>query len=162
MSTHDLGELGTARPPVDMTFQWFGETIRVSPDAGDLTLIEFLEQASRIDATDATAAMVVVKAFLHGQVDERDWDLLMRKAKENHQQYEDLLTLSKSIVFAVTAFPTGRPSDSSDGPQSTDPKSRAGSFSTPARQVIGDMKGRPDLKMVVWQAEQARAADAAA
>jgi hypothetical protein len=142
-----------------MTFQWFGATIRVSPDAGDLSLIGFLEQAARINAQDATGAMVVVKAFLQGQVDERDWDLLMLKAKENHQQYEDLLRLSKNIVTAVTAFPTGRPSESSDGPPSTDPRSKGGSFSPAAVAVMEELKGRPWLKMAVWQAELARAAE---
>lgn len=159
MVTRDLGELGTPGEPVDMAFHWHGVEIRVNPEYSDLTFIEFLDQASRIDAGDDTASMRATLEFLRNQIHPEDWARFMELNRANHQQFRDLFKLAGNIVAAVARFPTGRPSDSSDGPPSTGQKSRAGSSSAVAR-AMADSKGRPDLKMVIWQAQQAKLADA--
>ena len=160
MATHDLGELGTTRPPVDMTFQWFGETIRVSPTASDLGLIDFLEMASTIDTRDKVSAMVATRNYLHGQIDERDWPRVLELAVQHNQQFGDLLSLARSIVEAVAVFPTGRLSDSSDGQPSTNPRSRD-AYSSAVATAMAASKGRPDVKMIIWEAHKARMARAA-
>jgi len=160
MATRHLGELGKKREPVDMVFDWFGEPIRVGPHAGDLTLIDFLERARQIDTSDHVTSMVVTKKFLHEQIDERDWPRLLELAVANNQQFSDLLQLSRDIVEAVTRFPTGPQSGSSDGRPTTKPKSTDTSSSAVA-QAMRALKGRPDLKMAIWEAQKARAAEAA-
>jgi len=159
MATHHLGEIGVARAPVDMSFSWFGEEIRVGPNAGDLDLIDFLEQAAAIDTGDSVKAMIATRNFLRGQIHEDDWDRFMTVAKANNQQFDDLLQVAKDIVSACARFPTGRLSDSSDGQPTTGPKLRDDSSSVEVAMAMA--KGRPDIKMVIWQAQQARAANEA-
>lgn len=153
-----LGELGKERPAVDLDFLWFGETMRVAPDAGDLSLVEFMEVAEQVDENNVVEAMRLTKSFLKGQVDERDWPRLMELAKQNHQQFEDLMELSKAIIEAVANLPTGRSSGSSAGRPSTAQKSKGGSSSMEAdvTEALAIMKGRPDLKMILWEADQHR------
>jgi hypothetical protein len=160
MATRDLGELGTPGEPVDMDFGWHGERIRVNPEYSDLAFIEFLDQAARIDAGDDTASMRATLAFLRDQIHPEDWARFMELNRAQHQQFRDLFKLAGNIVAAVARFPTGRPSDSSGGRPSTEQRSRAGSSSAVA-QAMADSKGRPDLKMIIWQAQEAKLADAA-
>lgn len=155
MAHHSLGELGKPREPVDMDFLWFGETIRVAPTAGDRELLDFLERAAQIDASDEVSSMVIVKQFLLSQVHGEDWARFMQVSKENNQQFVDFLQLAKDIVTAVSKFPTGRPSDSVDGPPTTNGKS-PDAYSSAVRAAAAQLKGRPDLKMTLWLAEQAR------
>jgi len=157
-----LGELSRGpREPVEMDFPWFRATIRVAPDAGDLSLIDFLEKAEQLDVGDEVGVMLATKEFLKAQIDERDWPQFLALAKQNRQNFQDLLQVAKDITKAVASFPTGRPSDSSDGRPHTEAKSKVGSSSPAVAQAMADLQGRPDLKMFIWQAELARAAAAA-
>lgn len=150
----NLGELGTKRDPVDITFGWFGEQMRVGPRAGNLSLLDFLEFAETIDESNVVAAMRATKGFLQQQIDKRDWPRLMELAQQNGQQFGDLMNLAKAIVEAVAKFPTTRPSVSSNGRPAIAPKSKAGS-SSDAAEALTMLDGRPDLKMAVWQAHLA-------
>lgn len=155
----DLGEKGTARPPVNMHFTWFGARIRVAPDAGDLGLIDFLERASQINARDRVTAMRATREFLRGQIHPDDWPTVIELAKANHQQFSDLLQLARDIVEAVSLFPTGRPSDSGPGRPSTQTNS-TGDYASQAAAAIRACKDRPDLKRLLYQAYVARTAEA--
>lgn len=142
-----------------MTFDWFGETMRVGPRAGS-GLLGFLEEAEKIEGGNSVASMQTTRDFLSTQIDERDWARFVALADENGQQIDDLLQLARDIVEAVSNRPTGRRSDSSAGPPSTKPKSRD-AYSSAVDQAMDDLKGRPDLKLIVWEAHKARQADAA-
>lgn len=157
----NLGELGTKRAPVDITFGWFGEQMRVGPGAGDLSLIDFLEFAETIDEENVVAAMRATKTFLRQQIHADDWPRLIELAQQNGQQFSDLMNLAKAIVEAVAKFPTRQPSVSSSGRAAIAPKSRAGSSST-AGEALTMLDGRPDLKMAVWQAHMAEMEEMAA
>jgi hypothetical protein len=154
MSTRHLGELGTRRDPVDVTFAWFGETIRVNPQYSDLLFIEFLDAAATVDMNSRTAAQKATMAFLRDQIHPEDWDKFVALNKANNQQFADMLDLAGGIVKAVAGFPTGRPSDSSDGPQPTKPSSTGASSSVAS--AMAQLQGRPDLKMAIYQAEVER------
>jgi hypothetical protein len=158
--TRHLGELGRKREPVDMDFGWFGERIRVGPKAGT-GLMAFLDDAESIAAGDTTVATIATRMFLRTQIHEDDWAKFLRIADENDQQLEDLLQLARDIVEAVSNHPIGRRSDSSAGPPSTNQKLRDG-YSSAEGEAMARLKGRPDLKMVVWEAHKARHAEAAA
>lgn len=157
--TKHLGELGRKREPVDLTFSWFGETIRVGPHAGT-GLIGFLEEAETISGGNTAAATIATRSFLRSQIDERDWKRFIEIADANDQQLDGLLQLSMDIVEAVSKNPTGRQSDSSDGLPSTSRRSRD-AYSSAEDQAMHDLKGRPDLKVIVWEAHKARLAQAA-
>lgn len=123
MTVH-IGTFGTPRPQVDATFDYFGVTIRVNPDASDLAFAEFLAIAKDIETTedgtpvnpaDNQRAAALLDDTLRGQIHPDDFETFMRLAKENRQQVMDLMMLSQQIIAAVSGFPTGQPSDSSSG-----------------------------------------------
>jgi hypothetical protein len=144
--------MGTKRAPVDMDFPWFGVTIRVAPNAGNpLLLMDFARRAEKIDTLDDVSSMLIVLEFLQGLIHTDDLDEFMRVAVANNQQTLDLLEVAKVIVVAVARFPTGRPSDSPDGPPNTTTKSGADPYSTAVITTMDKLKGRGDLKMIVYQ-----------
>lgn len=156
-----LGSLGTPRDAVDATFDYFGETIRVHPDASDLGFVDMLTRAAVItfdeqhpEQSFEALNMVVtgIKRLIHPD----DWDRFWVTALANRQGTLDLLTLSEQITEAVAGFPTGRSSGSRAGRPNTPANSRAGSSSRDTRRALTLLKGRPDLQAAVIRAEEAR------
>jgi hypothetical protein len=180
MATRHLGELGTVRAPVDMDFPYFGETIRVHPDASDLAAAELMLKAQDIDLGDAdindpeswspetTKVMVeaenIAITMILQTIHPDDFDRFMKTARANRQNTIDLMSVTRSLCAEVARFPTGLSSVSSAGRHKTKQKSKGGSSSRPAgrdarnARALKLLDGRPDLKMAVWQAEQARRA----
>lgn len=150
-----LGELGRgAREPVAIVFDWFGHPIRVAEDAGDLPLIDFLATAKTISIEDEVGVMLATQDFIQAQLHPDDWATFLRVAKENRQTHKDLMQVAKDIVAAVARFPSGRLSDSSNGQPITDTSTRLGS--TSVQRAMASLQGRPDLKMHIYLAQQAR------
>lgn len=147
-----LGQFGTLRPPADdVTFDYFGQTLRVDPDLSDLAMVDFVEQAATLEATDGAAALAAVKGMLRSLVHGEDFDTFWKLARENRQQIEDMSELAQAILVAVTERPTERPSGSSDGQPSTVASSTAGS-SSPVTRL--ESQGRPELALVVKQTQE--------
>lgn len=159
-AVRSLGELGTENEPIDITFQWFGVTIRVAENAGDASLIDFLEVAARIPTKDRVSAMQATTAFLKEQIDPRDWPTFLRLCKEHRQGWRDMLRCARDICEAITNFRTTPPLDSSDGRASTPTKS-GDDYSSAVERSMVRLKGRADLKMQVWNAYQAIMAERA-
>lgn len=165
MSGRHLGSLGTDKGVLDITFDWFGRTLRVNPGAGELELTEFLIKAQGIEVPDVGAgldksvpAMEAIHDFLRAQVHPDDWKVFWDLAKTHRQSTADLMEVAMKIVEAVGGFPTGPSSDSSPGPSNTEPKSKDGSGS-PARSVstlaLAQLSGRPDLQMAIVRRQEA-------
>jgi hypothetical protein len=150
-----LGDLSPETEEVDITFGWFGESIRVSPTLSELELIDFTERAMKIDE-DSPEAVVVVKDELRICVHENDFDEFWDLARRNRVGIEKLLLVMRQIVEAVAGRPTGLPSDSSDGQQKTAASSREDSSSRVIRRL--DEAGRPDLSLAVVARSEALAA----
>jgi hypothetical protein len=167
---HLDGDFGTHRDAVDADFPYFGETIRVHPDASDLHFAELMIVANGIDVGDidmddpaswtAEQRVAVAKAndatihAIQGQIHPDDWDRFFKTAQANRQRTMDLMELSKKITEAVAGFPTGQPSGSAVGRPPTKRKSRADSS---ARRALKMLEGRPDLQMAVVKAHEAQA-----
>jgi len=163
-----IGSLGTIRDALDLDFEYFGVVVRVNPDLTDLNQIEFLENASSIDESNATRGMLAIGTYLRDLVHPDDWDVFWRASKANRQQLDDLMQTAHAIVEAVSGFPTGRLSGSSAGQSTTKPRSGAGTSSArragrrqaaieaDTRAALSMVEGRPDLKVVVADAHQAR------
>lgn len=160
-----IGSLGTIRDAVELEFDYFGLVIRVNPDTTDLNMFEFLETAADINETDNTQGIRAIGGYLHDLIHPDDWHTFWTAAKANRQQLMDLMHTARAIAEAVSGFPTGQRSDSSGGPRSTSRKSGAGTSSQrrAGRQITADtqaalsmVEGRPDLKVVVADAYQAR------
>lgn len=182
-----LGTLGRQRQPIDMDFDWFGQTIRVHPMASDLVEYDFIERAASIDlagldldkiradgqitadnigdlqklvaASQAAsqAQMASIKNLIHPD----DWDRFWKLAIDNGQNLDDLAQVQRTITAALADFPTGPPSDSSDGrtPPETAPSSTAASLLrapvTDADKALAAWRGRPDLQEFVVMQEEA-------
>jgi len=167
-----LGDLGKPRVSAGLTFGWFGATIRVSDAASDLVFLDFIASSSGVsfDPDNLTpgqvaSASTAIMDYLRSQVHADDWAEFWRLAKDNGQTIEDLMTVARSITEAVSRFPTGRPTASLSGPPSTPERSEDVSYSPVSPLGIIDpkvdrafslLKGRPDLKSVVWDAQAAR------
>jgi hypothetical protein len=170
-----LGDLGTPRDAVELDFSWFGETIRVHPDASDLRTADFLMEFGDLDMDDETAARRAMEAMsehLLGQIHPDDRDLFWRLAKDNRQQMADIMAVSKAITEAVAGFPTQRSSGSAPTAPRTGPRSTALASSREQRRreerggsarrdqvtdsAMGLLKDRPDLRLALVRQREAR------
>lgn len=147
-----LGSLGKKYEPSEaLTFDYFGETFTVADNLTDLEYLDFIEEAATEDV-NSDKGRTFLKEFARlclGDDFERFW----KTAKSNRQTMADVFTSLSEIMEAATARPTESPSDSSDGQQSTAPRSEGVSPS-----VLAQLDGRPDLQLVVVKAAEARAA----
>ena len=155
---HLTGQFGTPRPVVDADFPYFGEVIRLHPDANDLVFTELMMKARQVDLGDldpndpsswdpvtmaaANEAAGLATDMIRQQIHPDDWDRFWATARRNRQHTIDLMALSQELAGLVADFPTGPPSASSDGRSTTSPKSRAGSSSPGRRTRSPSTRGR--------------------
>jgi hypothetical protein len=151
-----IGKLGTDREEIEADFDYFGETIRVNPDASEAVAMRFAVQASDIDVDNNPGqAMVATVDFLRSLIHPEDMDRFLEIAVKKRQRNEDLLTVASSILEAVSGFPTTPRSDSSDGP----PRTGTTSTAVPSWQELRhrfENDGRPDLALALVQAAEIR------
>lgn len=171
---HLAGSFGTVREAIDADFVYFGQTIRLNPDASDLYQVKLMELLQSVDlgsidfddpsswtreqANAIQGATSSVLEAMKGQIHPDDWDLFLKTANANRQQTMDLMALSQQLTEAVAGFPTVQSDDSSAGPSNIQPKSKAGSSSPATGRALTLLKGRPDLQAAVMNAEEARRA----
>lgn len=161
-----LGSLGTPRDPVDLDFVYFGQTIRVNPDATDLDVADMMAQFGHVDdETQTQDVMGGLRDMLLQPIHPDDRDEFWRLAKANRQRMNDIMTVGKTITEAVSGFPTGQPSDSSTGPMSTVENFEGVSFNRADRRTLRRRKvsrptidralsaldGRPDKQLGLLQ-----------
>lgn len=123
-----LGDLSgeDERGPLAATFTYFGETVRVNPDMTEVDMIDFLDDAEHVKKDDPKS-MLMIKQAARSHVHPDDFDRFWALRKKHRQGTEQLMGTIWQIVGAVAGRPTGRPSDSSDGPPETSPSSPASS-----------------------------------
>jgi hypothetical protein len=134
--SRSIGSLGRKREPLDLNFEYFGATIRVSPDASDVAELEFLEiaRAADLDMRDLeglSAAeleddakvqdvvrrtnQVIISTYglirdkLREMIHPDDFDTYWRLARENRQMVSDLMADMKAITASVVEASTGFP-----------------------------------------------------
>jgi hypothetical protein len=149
----DLGELGVEHEDVDITFRYFGDTIRVNPQLSEFVLVEFMDQAAGLDQDDPRA-VTMTKEFVRALVHEDDFDVFWAIARKHRQNSQDLQAMAVKIMEAVSGRPTGPPSGSANGRSATNGNSRADS----SDPVLDRLAGRPDLQLAVVQARSVRPA----
>lgn len=131
-----------------LTFDYFGEELRVSPDLTDADLLDFMELQADLDSEDPKAA-ALLKQFIRAVVHTDDFDRFWALARQHRQSTEERAKVAYKIIEAATSTPTARSSDSSAGPQRTDSSSTDAS-SLRAQHRLED-KGRADLAVAVLQ-----------
>lgn len=149
----DLGELGgERRPDLDLAFGYFGERIRVHPDLTDTALVQMFRTMTTF-AVSPERSLEIVEMIVATIIDPEDRERFEGTMLANRATIEDLSTLAQRLLEVLTARPTQRPSDSSDGPSTTPTSSAADAYS-PALRVL---EGRPDLQAAIVMAERQRA-----
>lgn len=143
-----LGDFGCEHEPSDATFGYFGATLRVHPDLSDIVWLTLADEMEAADGEHA-ALRLIVSTLVHPDDVAEFW----RLARANRQTLDDLQKFGIGMLSALTARPTERPSDFSDGPPPMQDSSATASV--PALHLL---KGRPDLQVAVLQAQEARSA----
>lgn len=129
------------------TITFGGEEFRIADKVGLMPLMRFAHVASGgVDAEDM-AGLVAIHDLLEQCFPEDEWSRFQRVATKTRADGAELMGVIKSVFEAIGRRPTGRSSDSSDGPTPTPLRSVDGSSS----EVIARLqsKGRPDLAYMV-------------
>lgn len=142
-----LGSFGTSRPPVEATFDYFGETLRAHPDLSDVAVVDLFGSFGSADGANDVAGML--RSIGSTLVHDDDVEAFWRLARSNRQTMEDLAQFAMDLIAAITDRPTKLPSDSSDGQSPTDTRSEDDSSS----RALRVLEGRPDLQVAVIQAQ---------
>jgi hypothetical protein len=142
------------------TFEFLGESFAVAERVSTLALMRFAKIASAGVDVDDMAGLAAMYDLLQQAVDPSDWARFESHADAQRVQSDDLLAVIQEVLPIIAARPTGRPSDSSDGrPRTSEPSADDSSSQVIARL---EQRGRPDLALMVDEAQRARASRASA
>lgn len=132
-----------------------GEEFEVADKIGLMPLMRFAHLArAGVDADDMEG-LDAMYSLLRQCLTDDAWLRFEDAATRSRADGDELMAVVKEAIAVMTARPTGRPSDSSDGPQIMSENSADDSSS----QVIArlERQGRPDLALMVTQAQEYRA-----
>lgn len=135
-----------------------GESFAVADQVGLMPLMRFAELAANgMDLYDMES-LVAINNVLRECIHADDWGRFEAHATKVHADDEDLMRMVGQVIAIITARPTSRPSDSSDGPSTTNGPSAGGSGSQVTSLVERlEAQGRPSIAYMVQQAEASRA-----
>jgi hypothetical protein len=153
VTSRNLGSFGQRRERPELTFDYFGETIRVNPMFGQFSLLVEHD----IDPEDAAGGLRALRHMIDSLIHPDDVETFLRLAAENGQEYDDLEEIVTAVVEAATDRPTLPRSGSSDSRSNGVTNSADDDYSL-ALQAIPDT--RPDLRLVVMRAHEHRQARA--
>ena len=105
---------------------------------------------TEIEVLDATYSL------LEQCVHPDDWDRFVDVTSKAGVDQEGYMEFAGKVMAALADRPTGRSSDSSDGPQTIEPSSTAVSSSPVTGKVVTRLNdsGRPDLALIVKKREE--------
>jgi len=134
-----LGTFGAAHAEANSdeldTFDWYGETIRISDRLAGAPLFEYAEAVvSDLDVKDMQA-IAATKRMVQSCIVKDDWTRFWKAYDENRGTTEELAELSAALYQHLAGRPTDRPSDSSGGPSQTG-NSLNGQSSTPQPSYV--------------------------
>jgi hypothetical protein len=133
-----------------------GERFRMADRVGLMPMMRFAKVAKAGVDSDDLAGLTAMYDLLEQCLAEDEWDRFQAHADKTRADGEELMGVVAKVFEVLSARPTRRPSDSSDGPSTTAPSSTGDSSS----QVIAreEAAGRPDRALILVQAQEARAA----
>lgn len=142
-----------------------GEEFRVRagvPLAARMRFAHVTQKSKTTDWEQLDAVYRLCRAALHP---DEDFDRFLDAAERDDVDQEALSEFVRRVMTGDTDRPTSRPSDSSDGPSSTEPKSEsapaASEDSVHARVIrMHEKAGRPDKALIVLQAQEQQKASA--
>lgn len=110
---------------------FMGEAYRVAERIGMMPLLRFATVAKAGAQSDDMEGYAAMYALIRDCIDASDWDRFEHDATVKKADQDDLLKVVTDVVEIITARPTRRPADSSDGPQSTSPSLKGPLISPP-------------------------------
>jgi hypothetical protein len=137
------------------TVEFCGVQFRIAEKVAALPLMRFAKVAKAgVDATELDG-MAAMYDLLEQVIHPDDWAKFERHADHERADGEQLLEVVQAVFVLLADRPTGRSSDSSDGPRTIEPSSTADS-SSPGSSVIARLNGsgRPDLALLVRKREE--------
>lgn len=141
------------------TVDFLGEQFKVADKVGALAVMRFAKIAKAgVDASELDG-LVALYDLLGQVVHPDDWARFEEHADSQHADGDALLELVQEVFALIAARPSGRSSDSSDGPRTIEPSSTVVSSSpdtAPTEAVISRLngEGRPDLALLVRRRQE--------
>ena len=137
-----------------------GERFTVADKIGLMPLMRFAKAAQGgVDSNDM-AGLAAMYDLIEQCIAPADWARFQSVADKTRADGEELMAVVKDVIEALSARPTTRPSDSSAGPATIEPKSAAEPdlSDQPELRLIRSLEsqGRPDKAQFVKLAMQGR------
>lgn len=127
------------------TVQFCGEQFTLNDTVSEFALMEFASAAADGGDADTMQGMASMLRLIQDCIIPEDWMRFRTAARKNRVAAADLMPVLNASFEQAAGHPTGRSSDSSDGPASIDPKP----VSSSAAKASGRFAGRPDLALAV-------------
>jgi hypothetical protein len=134
--------------------EFAGETFRMADSIGVMPLMRFAKVAKAGADSNNMDGLVAMYDLLEQCIEPSEWVRFQEHADKTRADGEQLMAVVGEVFASVAERPTGRPSGSSGGQKITKRKSVAGSSSKVIRRL--EKKGRPDLALMVMEADEAR------
>ncbi len=135
--------------------EFLGERFRTAERIGLMPMMRFAKVAKAgVDSNDLDG-LAAMYDLLEQCIADDEWGRFQAHADRKRADGDELMKVVAEVFEVLSARPTSRPSDSSAGPSTTAPNSTDASSS----RVIAELEanGRPDLALIVTQAQEARA-----
>jgi hypothetical protein len=133
---------------------FLGGQFKVAERVSTLAVMRFAKIASAGVDADDMEGLAAMYDLLEQCIDPADWRAFQAHADKERAQGDDLLGLIREVMARITARPTGQPSDSSDGLESSSENSVGDSYLRVIARLEG--QGRPDLALMVDRAQDSR------
>jgi hypothetical protein len=130
------------------TVEFFGQEFTLRPKVSEYALLKFARAARGGQDAETMEGMASMLDLLEKCIVAEQWATFDRLASDNDASAEDVMAVVQAAFSQSAERPTGRLSDSSDGPTST-PLSSASNVSLAA---TSSRANRPDLALMVSQA----------
>lgn len=134
--------------------EFFGETFTVPERFNHRLLTRFAKLARKGVDSDDSEGMAAIDDLIDQCVMPYDMERFDAVCDRERPSFEELMEFMHDVLEAISARPTGQPSDSSDGLQTTSPNSADGSPSAVVARL--EQQGRPDLALMVTRAQESR------
>jgi hypothetical protein len=115
---------GDALPKEVITFA--GQEFRIRPRIASIALLRYAAASKAGIDSDTSEGLAANYAMLKGCIARDEWARFEALAMDEDPEPEDLFGVVNQAVELYAARPTGRPSDSSPGPQAISGSSKAG------------------------------------
>ena len=152
------------------TVEFCGTEFHVSERVGLMPMMRYARVVKRAmqreksgaagDGSDEIELFDATLSLLEQCVHPDDWDRFERVTTEQGADLDQYMEFSGQVMAVVAARPTGRSTDSSDGPRTIEPSSTVVSYSPGTESVVRrfNENGRPDLALLVRRRQESLSA----